>query len=350
VESLYRWYRSNGRSLPWRETRDPYAIWISEIMLQQTRVDTVLPYFQRFMARFPDVAALAASDPDEVLKLWEGLGYYARARNLRRGAVRIADEHRGRFPETLDAVAALPGIGRSTAGAILSAAFGQALPVLDGNVRRILLRLDNLAEDPRRAETQARLWARAQRLVEVAPDPFEHNQAMMELGALLCLPRQPRCGECPVAAECAARQAGTAADLPVRGPSRELPHYTIGVGVLSDGEGRVYIQRRPEEGLLGGLWEFPGGKREGREGLTETVRRELEEELGVRVRVGAKIVTVRHAYSHFRITLHAFHCRLLSGVPQPRAAQEGRFVPFSDLERFAFPTANRRILDALRLA
>ena len=345
---LSPWYLRHHRSLPWRRTTDPYRIWVSEIMLQQTRVDVVVPYYERFLAAFPDLAALAAADESRVLKLWEGLGYYARCRNLHRAAETIVSEHGGRFPETFEEVVGLPGIGRSTAGAILSFAWGMPLPILDGNVRRVLVRLSGEREDPRRGPAERRLWSLAATLVREAPDPGLHNQALMELGATICLPRHPVCHRCPVAASCAARAAGTEEQLPVRTPRRPLPHFDIAAVVLTNDAGEIFIQRRPPEGLLGGLWEFPGGKREAGESQEDAARRELTEELGVVVELGERVATVEHAYSHFRITLHAFHGWIVSGTPRPTAATDWSWVPRGDLDGYAFPAANRRVLEALQ--
>ncbi len=344
---LYPWYLRHHRPLPWRETSDPYRIWISEIMLQQTRVEVVVPYYERFLDAFPTVAALAAADEARVLKLWEGLGYYARCRNLHRAARMIMTTHDGQFPARVEEVLALPGIGRSTAGAVLSFAFGARLPILDGNVRRVLVRLTNERTDPRKGPAQGRLWAHAGAGVEAAPDPGLHNQALMELGATICLPRRPACHACPLAASCRARAEGTEEQLPVRVPRSPLPHFDIAAVVLENAAGEVFIQRRPPEGLLGGLWEFPGGKREAGEGVDDAARRELQEELGVTVELGASIATVEHAYSHFRITLHAFHGRITAGTPRPTAATDWAWVAQDALDGYAFPAANRRILEAL---
>lgn len=347
---LYPWYLQHHRPLPWRETSDPYRIWLSEVMLQQTRVDVVIPYYERFLAAYPDVAALAAADEERALKLWEGLGYYARCRNLHRAARMIMADHGGRFPETFEAVRALPGIGRSTAGAVLSFAHGARLPILDGNVRRVLVRLTDERGDPREASAQRRLWAHAEACVAAAPDPGLHNQALMELGATVCLPRNPACHTCPLAAACRARAAGMEDRLPVRAPRGPLPHHDIVAVVLENAAGELYIQRRPTEGLLGGLWEFPGGKRQPGEGIDDAARRELLEELGVTIDLGARIATIEHAYSHFRITLHAFHGRIAAGTPRPTAATDWAWVPTARLDDYAFPAANRRVLEVLASA
>jgi A/G-specific adenine glycosylase len=341
---LVHWYRSGHRDLPWRNTQDSYAIWLSEIMLQQTQVRTVLDYYRRFLERYPTVRALADAPLDDVLKQWEGLGYYARCRNLHKAACLIVERHGGRFPQHLPDAEALPGIGRSTAGAILTFGYGQKHPLLDGNVKRVLSRIADVAEPLERTTTLNALWGLSEALLAETDDAYAYNQAIMELGAVLCLPREPRCLLCPVQRHCDAFAAGTQSERPVKSAGKATPHYTIGVGVIWKDD-TVLIQQRPAEGLLGGLWEFPGGKREAGEALEETVRREIEEELGLRVSVGAPITRVNHAYSHFKITLHAFHCRYRGGVPQPKACQAWRWVSPEQLSDYAFPKANKTVLE-----
>jgi len=343
---LAAWYRRRRRDLPWRRTRDPYAVWVAEVMLQQTRVATVIPYYERFLAAFPDVRALAEAPLERVLKVWEGLGYYARARNLHRAARRLLREHDGRLPADAAALRRLPGIGPYTAGAIASIAFGRDEPVLDGNVARVLCRLFRLRGDPRAARTRDRLWRLAGRIVRNGRAGLV-NQALMDLGATVCTPCEPQCRACPVAPLCAAREHGEQRLLPRRGPRRPVPHHEAAVGVILRGR-RLLIGRRPADGLLGGLWEFPGGKRRRGETLEACLRREVREEVGIEVRIERPLVTVRHAYSHFRVTLHAFVCRHVRGRTRALACAEVRWVPPEHLDRFAFPAANRRILAALR--
>jgi A/G-specific adenine glycosylase len=340
---LLSWFRNHARDLPWRHTRDPYAIWLSEVMLQQTQVTTVLPYYQRFLARFPDIATLAAAPLDDVLKSWEGLGYYARARRLHQAARELAASAAAQMPRQYEQLLALPGIGRSTAGAIASLAYGEVYPLLDGNVRRVLCRLDAIGDDPRRAATLHALWRRSTALVTAASDPASFNQALMELGATCCRPRQPSCEHCPWQTACLAYQRGLQQQLPLRSARRSLPHHQVGVGLLLH-EGRVLVQQRPAEGLLGGLWEFPGGKQLPEETLPTTVRRELAEELAIDVAVGAKLAVVQHAYSHFKVTLHAYACHLVEGAPVARAATALRWVTLTELDQLAMPGANRRLL------
>lgn len=344
---LGRWYERNHRDLPWRRTRDPYAIWVSEILLQQTQVATVIPYYHRFLAAFPTAAALAAAPRQAVLKQWEGLGYYARARHLHEAAARVVAEHGGQVPRDPDAVQALPGVGRSTAGAILSFAFGLRHPVLDGNVRRVLVRIFDVALLPRRPDVERWLWRAAEALLAPASDPARHNQAMVELGATVCAPRRPRCADCPVRALCPPGQEGRGATLPVAAPRRAVPHVVAAVAVIRDRRGRLLVQRRRAEGLLGGLWEFPGGKLLPGEPPEAALHREVLEELGITVTRVTPLTVVEHAYTHFRVTLHTYTARHASGRPRPRAAAACRWVAPEAVRELPLPRASLKILEAL---
>lgn len=310
-------------------------------MLVQTQVDTVIPYYLRFVDRFPDVQSLARADLDQVLKLWEGLGYYARARNLHRAAGIVVRDLGGDLPQDEPSLRALPGIGPYTAAAIRAIAFDQPALAVDGNVRRVLSRVFDLS-----STSDAELRARAADLV--AGRPGDVNQALMDLGSATCTPRSPRCTDCPLESRCLARERGTVAERPGRRRARPRPHQNIAVGVIWR-RGRILIAKRPAEGLLGGLWEFPGGKAEDGESLEEAVVREVREELGIEVAVsGEKIAAVDHAYSHFEITLHAYPCRHLSGEPHALGCDDCAWVRPADLDRYAFPAANRRILKLLQ--
>lgn len=342
--SLLAWYGQQGRDLPWRQTRDPYAIWISEVMLQQTQVQTVIPYYQRWLERFPTVEVLAIADLNAVLKAWEGLGYYSRARNLHRAAQQIVTEHQGRFPESATAVEALPGIGRTTAGGILSAAFNQPQAILDGNVKRVLARLGALPLPP--AQAIAQLWQWSEALID--PDqPRDFNQAIMDLGATICTPRKPVCDRCPWSFACAAYNTQMTEQLPLREASSPIPHKQIGVAVIWNDRGQILIDQRKPEGLLGGLWEFPGGKIEAGESIEDCIRREIQEELGIAIAVGDHLISVDHTYTHFRVTLHVHYCQHLEGEPQAIECAEVRWVEPTELSEFAFPKANQQIITAI---
>lgn len=331
--------------MPWRGRRDPYVIWVSEIMLQQTQVVTVAPYFRRFLKTFPDVQALARAPIERVLKVWEGLGYYSRARNLHRAAKLIVSRYDGRLPKTVSELLTLPGIGRYTAGAIASIAFGLDEPVLDGNVARVLCRVFLVRENPRKAGTEKKLWAIAHRLIP-SGRAGQFNQALMDLGATVCVARQPRCLVCPLEKHCRARRAGQQDRLPVRTRAKSVPHYDVTAGVIWK-QGRILIDRRKAKGLLGGLWEFPGGKRQAKESLKTCLRREVREELGIEVRVRRPLVTVNHAYSHFRITLHTFECDYVSGRPKAIGCDAWKWVRPDDLGEYPFPKANHKIIQML---
>ena len=345
-------FRPDARPMPWRETdasgrRDPYRVWLSEIMLQQTRVDQARPYFERFVAAFPTVAALAAAPLDEVLKNWEGLGYYSRARNLHRAAQQVMEAHGGRIPDEMDGFRALPGVGPYTAAAVLSLAFGRPHAALDGNVVRVLTRVFAVEEDAAKPRTRRGLQHIADALL--APEnPGRFNEALMELGATVCTPKSPRCDRCPLRPVCAAAAAGEPERYPVKAKKAPVPHHDIAVAVIEDDAGRLLVQRRPTDAMLGGLWEFPGGKRQGAEPLVETCRREVREELGVEVAVGAPIAQIPHAYSHFKITLHAFRCHITGGEPAHHAGEPVRWLTPAELDDVAFPRANRKLIEGLQ--
>ena len=351
-DALPTWFEGARRPMPWREPgadgrRDPYRVWVSEVMLQQTRVETATPYFRRFTERFPTVVALAEAPLDDVLKLWEGLGYYSRARNLHRAAGEVVARHGGRVPSDPDAFRALPGVGPYTAAAVLSLAFDAPLAVLDGNVIRVLTRVFAIDADAKSGRTRTALQSLADALLD--PDrPGRWNESVMELGATICTPRSPACARCPLRAVCRARAEGDPEAYPVTSKRAPVPHHTLAVGLILDDDGRVFVQRRPEDAMLGGLWEFPGGKVEAGEAVEAACAREIHEELGVRVEVGAPVARVEHAYSHFRITLHAFRCRLVEGAPQPTSGEPWAWAPVASLDDYAFPRANRRVIEALQ--
>ncbi len=347
--ALLDWFAENGRPLPWRQEPTPYQTWVSEVMLQQTQVATVIPYYVEFVHRFPTVEALAAASLDEVLKAWEGMGYYRRARHLHQAAQIVVAEHGGRLPSEAKALASLPGIGRYTAGAIRAIAFNLPAPVLDGNVKRVLARLDDLEASIDDARVERALWDRAAELVD--PDhPGAFDEALMELGATICLPQNPVCLLCPVQTFCLGRERGTQYERPVRNRRRAIPHFNVAAGVVwhRTEPDLFLIAQRPLDGMLGGLWEFPGGKQQPEESLSQALSRELGEELGIQVVIGEHLVSLEHAYTHFRITLHAFHARHIGGEPQKLGVADWHWVTLGDLEAFAFARTDRRIIAALQ--
>ena len=346
---LLLWYDRLGTELPWRGARDPYHVWLSEIMLQQTQIETVKPYYARFLATYPTVEALAAAPLDDVLKLWEGLGYYSRARNLHRAAQQIAATG---FPQTVEGLLELSGVGRYTAGAIASIAFGVHAPVLDGNVIRVFSRLLDLPDDVTQESTKTKLWQIAEDWLPV-DRVGDYNQALMDLGRLICQPRAPLCQECPIRAHCRAFANSTQTERPVKAPKAKTPHYEVAAGIIWNARGQILIAQRPLDGLLGGLWEFPGGKQEAGKSLPECLRRELREELAIEVEVGELFTQVNHAFTHFKITLHAFTCRYikgsdLNGKPLPLGVRDWAWVTVDQLDAYSFGKADRQVITALK--
>jgi A/G-specific adenine glycosylase len=341
AQPLLNWYDRHARSLPWRDDPSPYRVWVSEIMLQQTRVETVVPYFERWMQRFPSLQALAEADEQDVLQAWEGLGYYSRARNLHRAARQVIEQHGGEIPAEREALERLPGVGRYTAGAVASIAFGKDEPALDGNIRRVLARVFNVGVPARSPAGEKQLWM----LAEITLPPGragDYNQALMDLGSSICTPRAPACLICPLAEYCQARALGLQEARPVLEARPVTPHYTVTAAVIAQGE-QVLIARRPSSGLLGGLWEFPGGKLEPGETLPQGLRREIQEELGVDILVGEPFGVYQHGYTHFKVTLHAFCCQLAEGLPQALHASEIRWVTLVALESFPMGKIDRQI-------
>jgi len=344
---LVEWYEQHRRNLPWRHTRDPYAIWVAEIMLQQTRVETVVEYYERFMRQFPTLEALAAAALDDVLKAWEGMGYYARARNLHKAAGLIVDEMGGHLPPTPEALLLLPGVGRYTAAAIASIAFEYDAVALDGNLLRVLCRLFGIDDDPGRSNTQRHLRALADAMLPPG-HAGEFNQALMDLGATICIPTQPSCLLCPLAHACRALKEGIQRELPIRATRTQRPHRDVTAGVIRNSDSHMLITRRPLDGLLGGMWEFPGGKARPGESLTDCLHREIVEEVGIEIEVGEMLCRVEHAFTHFAMTLYAFNFRWLIGQPQCLECTDLRWVTLDQLDAFAFPAADQQIIAFLR--
>ncbi|NCA82526.1 MAG: A/G-specific adenine glycosylase [Opitutae bacterium] len=346
---LLPWFANNARDLPWRaEPRPPYAVWISEIMLQQTRVDTVLPYFRRFLARFPDPAALAAAPLRDVLKLWEGLGYYARARQIHKTAHLLVRDHGGKLPADPAQLAALPGFGPYTSAAVASFAFGHPLAVLDGNVIRVFARLLALPDDVGRPATKKKLQLLADALL-LRDRPGTVNEAWMELGALVCTPRNPRCPACPLRAVCRAATLKTPEAYPKKKKKMKVPHKIVGAAVILNAKNQILIaQRQAEGGMLAGLWEFPGGKIAEGETMPQCIARELKEEMGIAIEVGPHLVTVPHAYTHFTIELHAHFARIQTGRPRHIECADHAWVTRDQFDSYPFSKADLDIIRALR--
>jgi A/G-specific adenine glycosylase len=346
ANKLLKWYSANKRIFPWRDNPQPYAVWVSEIMAQQTRLETMLPYYQKWMERYPTVRELADATQQEVLSLWEGLGYYSRARNLHKAAQVVVSDYDGKLPESVEELITLPGIGRYTAGAIASIAFGADQPVVDGNIKRVLARVFAISEAVNTSTGEKQVWSVAQ---EQLPEgrAGDHNQALMDLGALVCLPRQPRCEICPLADLCKANELNRQEEFPVKEKRGKVPHHTVTAAVLRHGE-QVLIAQRKQDELLGGMWEFPGGKQKPGESLENCLKREIKEELGVKIEVGEQVGVFRHTYTHFKVTLHAFESRLVVGQPRLNDHQAIEWVSLAELDDFPMGKIDRQISQTLQ--
>jgi len=344
---LLDWYQANGRDLPWRRDPSPYAVWISEIMAQQTQMDRVVGYFKRWMDRFPDLATLARAREEEVLKAWEGLGYYSRARNIRRSAAILVREHGGVFPSDPAAIRALPGVGPYTAGAVASIAFGLPEPAVDANVLRVFARLLDLDSPVSEAPVRRTVEQTVRSLIP-GGNPGDFNQALMELGALVCA-RRPGCAHCPVACHCLARAAGVAASRPVVRSRKGVTRIEMATGVLVH-QGRVLIQKRRPDDVWPGLWEFPGGCVEQGETPRQALVREFCEEVELAVEPLEKLTVITYAYTRYRVTMHCYLCRYV-GPREPRPvfneAVAGGFVSPARLHDHAFPAGHRRLIEFL---
>jgi A/G-specific adenine glycosylase len=333
-KKLLVWFRENGRDLPWRKTRDPYAIWISEIMLQQTQVSTVIPYYHKFLRVFPTVRRLAKADLSKVLSIWEGLGYYSRARNLHKASRVILDRFNGKIPDAPNDLLGLPGIGRSTAGAILSIAYNREAAILDGNVKRVLSRLFAVSGNPVRGRIDDLLWNYSESLIPRGhASPF--NQALMDLGSMVCTPKDPQCPRCPVLSLCKARILGEPERYPTPKQRKTIPHI--------HGDGKVLLRERPPKGLLGGLWEFPNWETEEKKDPKSCLKNRLKKEEKVIVKVGREVGTFHQTFSHFKLTLQAHHCTIVHGEGN------GKWVPVKRLSLNPMSRIHRRIANSLEV-
>lgn len=343
---LLTWYEKYHRRLPWRKTRDPYRIWVSEIMLQQTRVDTVVPYYERFISQFPDVRRLAAADLQEVLKCWEGLGYYARARNLHRAVRHVAQDYNGIVPSDPRTFLSLPGVGPYIAAAVLSIAFGLPHAVVDGNVKRVLARMFAIDLVINRPASGKYFQDLADRLLDPG-EPGKFNQAVMELGALVCRPKNPACDACPVRRCCRAAADNTVAVYPMREKARRIPCHHLAAGVVRK-NGRVLIVQRPASGLLGGLWEFPNGPVKDGEIAEAACIRNIAESVHLDVAAVSFLTQIRHAYTHFKIIMDVFICDYRSGRVRLEDAEAHRWALTDDLVRYPMPKASLKFIEALK--
>lgn len=343
--NLLGWFKVHRRQLPWRETDNPYHIWISEVMLQQTQAKKVVEYYQNFVDRFPTLQHLANAELDDVLKQWEGLGYYARARNLRKAAKVLVEQMNGKVPKEYSEFRALPGVGDYTAAAVQSIAFNRPYAVVDGNVKRVVARLF-LIESPANQSSSAKIFqTRADSLLD-HDQPGRFNQAMMELGSKICRPKSPLCVVCPVGDFCDAFRTARQDAFPVRVKSKPTPEYRIAVGVIYK-EDCVLITRRKVEGLLGGLWEFPGGKLKPDETAEAACVREIREEVNLSVEKVNFLTRVNHAYSHFKIVVDVFRCHYRAGEVILNGPVDYRWIRLEEIDRYPFPRANHKFIPLL---
>ena len=343
---LLNWYKKSYRKLPWRETDNPYYVWISEVMLQQTQVETVKPYYEKFTQKFPTLKALAKVDLEKVLKVWEGLGYYSRARNLHKAAKMVAKESGGKVPDNYQQFRQLPGVGAYIAAAVQSIAFHQPYAVVDGNVKRVLARLFAINIPVNDAKSNKVFQQKASEILN-QKNPGMFNQAMMELGALICRPQNPLCAKCPVKQFCTAFQSNLTHKYPIRKKRKPIPQYHAAIGVVSK-NGKLLITKRKESGLLGGLWEFPGGKIQDGETPQQACIREIKEEVNLKIEVLEYLTQVKHAYTHFKIVLDVFQCRYVSGKVKLNGAIDYRWIKLNEVEKFPFPKATHKFIPMLK--
>ncbi len=343
---LLAWYADNHRDLPWRKSPEPYPIWVSEVMLQQTQVKTVIAYHDRFLKRFPTIASLARADQQDVLKLWEGLGYYSRARNFHKAAKQVSSLHVGRIPAEWHAFRQLPGVGDYIASAVLSIAFNQPFAVVDGNVKRVISRLFAMDTPVNGSGAHDGFLEPATALLDPGA-PGNFNQAMMELGALICKPAKPACSLCPLSSFCAAFALLQVDIYPKRVKKPPVPLYPVVAGVVYH-KGRMLITQRKPDGLLGGLWEFPGGKILRGESPADACVREIREETGLSARIVSHLCQVKHAYTHFKIQMQVFICHALSGAVRLNGPVDFRWITPADMDQYPFPGANHKFMGLLK--
>ena len=336
---LLNWYHRHGRTLPWRDHLDPYAVWVSEIMLQQTRVETVIPYFEKWMNLFPNVHALANASEQDVLNIWEGLGYYSRARNLHKAAKIVASKFNGELPRDLIDLRSLPGIGRYTVGAIASMAFGMDEPTLDGNLRRVFSRLFDVSVAADSPVGEKILWELAAQNLPKG-QAGDYNQALMDLGSAICVPKNPRCLLCPLMKICESRKNGTQEIRPVLKPKKSVPHYIHAAAVIIN-RGRVLLMQRPPDGLLGGMWEFPNARVEA--DPAKELTKVINAAYSLKVKKKEALGVVQHAYTHFKVTVYAFRCEAVS-IPKNKNL---KWVRVTDLDDFPMGKVDRQIAKKL---
>jgi A/G-specific adenine glycosylase len=342
AQKLLKWFQANKRSLPWRKTNDPYAIWVSEVMLQQTQVNTVIPYYERFLKKFPSIESLAKSDPDHVLKCWEGLGYYARALNLQKASQIVLNQFSGQVPSDPVLFRQLPGVGDYINAAVQSIAFGHRLAVVDGNVRRVLSRLFEMTETVNDNKYAKKFADQAQRLI-CNQFPGNYNQSIMELGALICTPKKPQCVRCPLSNHCQAFFHDTISIFPMRKKSPVIPTENWVAAIIQKDNKYLLTQRKPG-GFLGGLWEFPGGKMDTFETKQNACLRHIKEQLQISIHIKNHVTQIKHAYTHFKQNMDAFLCQYHSGTIVLNGPADYKWIGWSEINQFALPKSNLKFL------
>ncbi len=338
-KSLIDWYDINKKNMPWRNSKNPYQIWISEVMLQQTQVNTVMPYYNKWIKKFPTIKSVALAQTDDILKLWEGLGYYRRAHNIKKSCEIITNNLDGIIPND-KTFKDLPGVGDYIYAAVMSIAFNQKIPVIDGNVKRVGSRFweTNFSDSRSLKFLNKNL---SNHISSSRPGCF--NQAIMDLGREVCKPQNPICEKCPISKFCKALKNNTIANYPIKKKLKKVPLFDVVVGYIQNQQKKFIITKRPKEKMLGGLWELPGGKRESGESLKNSLIREIKEELSVDIKVDKKIGVIQHSYSHMKIKLHGYYCRVKSGKIKLNSSDELEWIDFSDINKYSFPIASHKL-------
>ena len=342
TKSILSWYDQNKTPMPWRDERDPYKVWLSEIMLQQTQITTVVDYYYKWITRFPTISDVASASTDEILKYWEGLGYYSRARNFHASCIEI-DQKGGSVPRGMKEFQNLKGVGPYIAAAVQSIAFNEPVSVVDGNVNRVASRFN--AYDTPADKNQKDIKMFMDSILDM-DRPGDFNQAVMDLGRYICKPRNPLCSECPIDSSCIANQKSEQDVYPVKVKKKPIPHYNVAVGIISDGQ-RLLITKRKENGLLGGLWEFPGGKMKDNENPKQAIKREIKEELSIKIKTKDIIAKVEHRYSHFSVSIKAIHCLYDGGDVKLNGPTAYKWIDPINLSKYAFPKASIKLFKSI---
>lgn len=340
---LQQWYQKSNRQMPWRGETDIYKIWLSEVMLQQTQIKTVIPYYLKWLEKFPSTREVAQASEHDVLKYWEGLGYYSRVRNFRRANMVIHNKYLGIIPTTYEEFVSLPGVGDYIASAVLSIACNMSLPVIDANVKRVMSRVLCINQTQSQGIQSIKCFLN-EHIPKKSPGNF--NQALMDLGRYVCTPKSPQCNACPINPSCKSFGDNIVDKYPVLVKKQNIPHYNVGVGVIWNND-KIFVNKRKSNGHLGGLWEFPGGKVKNKESIESCIKREIDEELNLNVNIGSKIATIKHSYSHFSITLSAFNCKIEQKNVSPKLKEEWKWISPNELQMLAFPKANHKLFPYL---